>query len=172
MMAVLQNGPAALHQQANDRQFAMDLITILAEYGPWSWVVGGMVLLAIELLVPGGIFIWLGAAAIAVGLITLAQPIGWPMQWLLFGALTIASIVAWLNFSRRRKDDETDSPLLNRRAARFIGREVALKDAINDGFGRVELGDTVWRVSGPTLDAGTKVRITGADGAVLTVEPI
>lgn len=150
----------------------MDLIALIAEYGPWSWIVGGMVLLAIELLVPGGVFVWLGAAAVAVGLISLAQPISWPMQWLLYGALAIASVVAWLNYARRHKETETDRPLLNKRAARFIGREVALKEDINDGFGRVELGDTVWRVSGPNLTAGTKVKITGAEGAVLTVEPV
>lgn len=150
----------------------MDLIALIAEYGAWSWIVGGMVLLAIELIVPGGVFVWLGTAGIAVGLITLAQPISWPMQWLLYGALSIASVVGWLNYSKRRRDETTDSPLLNKRAARFIGQEVALKDAIVDGVGRVELGDTVWRVSGPALSAGAKVRITGSDGAVLTVEPV
>jgi len=36
----------------------------------------------------------------------------------------------------------------------------------------VVLGDTVWRVSGPELPVGQRVRIVGSDGAVLKVEAI
>ncbi len=45
-----------------------------------------------------------------------------------------------------------------------------IDEPIKDGFGRVALGDTVWRIAGPDLAAGQKVRIVGADGAVLKVE--
>jgi membrane protein implicated in regulation of membrane protease activity len=34
----------------------------------------------------------------------------------------------------------------------------------------VRIGDGVWKVSGPALAAGTTVRVTGVDGAVLTVQ--
>lgn len=148
----------------------MDLIALIAEYGAWSWIIGGMVLLAIELAVPGGVIVWLGAAAIAVGIITLVQPISWPIQWVLYGILSIASLLAWLNYARRKQGEQSDRPFLNQRAARFVGHEAVLKDGIDGGYGRVVLGDTVWRVSGPELPAGTRVRITGFEGAVLTVE--
>ena len=39
----------------------MDLINLFGEYVPWSWIVGGLVLLGIELVAPGGVFVWLGA---------------------------------------------------------------------------------------------------------------
>jgi membrane protein implicated in regulation of membrane protease activity len=45
-----------------------------------------------------------------------------------------------------------------------------INEPIADGFGRVTLGDTVWRISGPDLAAGRKIRIIGADGPVLKVE--
>ncbi len=51
-----------------------------------------------------------------------------------------------------------------------IGEEIVLNEPISDGFGRVPIGDTVWRVAGPDLPAGRKVRIVGHDGAVLKVE--
>lgn len=150
----------------------MDLIAFVVEYGPWSWIVGGMVLLAIELVVPGGIVVWLGVAAIAVGAISLVQPMSWPIQWVLYGVLSVASLVVWLNFSRRNRGEESDRPFLNRRASRFIGSEVVLKDAIVAGYGRVELGDTVWRVAGPDLPVGARVRIIGHDAATLRVEAV
>ena len=51
----------------------MDIIALVAQYGAWSWVVGGLVLLALELVVPGGIFLWLGGsvvvAIVGIGLV-------------------------------------------------------------------------------------------------------
>lgn len=148
----------------------MDLIALLAEYGPWSWIVGGMVLLAIELVVPGGVFIWLGTAAITTGIVVLIQPIDWPIQWALFGILAIVGIVLWLKFGRKQLEVETDSPFLNRRAARFVGHEAVLEEPINEGIGRLKLDDTMWRISGPDLPVGTRIKVTGFEGAILKVE--
>jgi membrane protein implicated in regulation of membrane protease activity len=147
----------------------MDLANFLGSYGPWAWIVAGLVLLGLELIVPGGFLLWLGIAGTVTGLAAMALPIGAPVQWVLFGALSLAAIFFWLRFSKGRMR-QSDRPYLNRRADRFIGHEVVLEEAITDGFGRVVLGDTVWRVSGPDLPAGRRVRIVGSEGAVLTVE--
>ena len=147
----------------------MNVIELVAQYGPWSWIVAGLALLALELVATGGVFIWLGAAAIVTGLLTLALPIFWPLQFVIYGALALASIAAWLKFRPR---SESDRPFLNRRLERFVGQEVVLDEPIRDGFGRVALGDTTWRVQGPDLAAGQKVRIVDADGAVLKVEAV
>ena len=45
-----------------------------------------------------------------------------------------------------------------------------LDEPIRDGIGRLALDDTVWRVQGPDLAAGSRVRIVEADGALLKVE--
>ena len=52
----------------------MDIIAFVAQYGLWSWVVGGLVLLALELVVPGGIFLWLGIAAVVTGILSGSSP--------------------------------------------------------------------------------------------------
>lgn len=148
----------------------MEVIAFIASYGPWAWIIGGIVLLAIELVVPGGIFVWLGAAAVVTGVLTLFVPMGWPIQWVVFGVLAILSLIGWLRFSRRNRGEESDRPFLNQRAARFIGQTVALSEPIKDGFGRVVLGDTTWRVTGPDLAVGTRVKIVGHEAAVLKVE--
>lgn len=147
----------------------MQIIDFLGQNTPWSWIIAGLVLLALELVLPGGFLLWMGIAGILTGLVVLFQPLDWPVQWLIFGALSLVSILAWVRFTRNRAA-QTDRPLLNQRAEQFIGREVVLNEAITGGFGRLTLGDSIWRISGPDLPAGDKVRIIGAEGAVLRVE--
>lgn len=149
----------------------MNLIETIASNGPWAWVIGGLILLGLELAVPGGILVWLGMAGIITGLVTLFWPLAWPLQFLVFGALSLISIVAWLRYAKNRPP-QTDRPYLNRRPDTFIGHEAVLEEPIREGFGRVALGDTLWRVAGPDLPAGRRVRIVGSDGAVLKVEAV
>ena len=147
----------------------MQIVDLIASYGAWSWIIAGAVLLALELVVPGGILLWLGISAIITGLAAMFQPqLAWPLQFLIFGVLAIASVFVWLRI--RPHGEPTDRPFLNRRAEKFVGQEVVLDEPIRDGFGRVALGDTTWRVQGPDLAAGQKVRIIDADGALLKVE--
>ena len=147
----------------------MQVIDYIASNGPWAWIVAGLVLLALELVVPGGFLLWMGISGIVTGVVALFWVIGWPLQWLIFGLLSLVSIVLWVRWTRSRPTP-TDRPYLNRRAEHLLGQEAVLEQAIEQGFGRVVLGDTVWRVSGADLPAGHKVRIVGHEGAVLKVE--
>lgn len=149
----------------------MNLIELIAANAGWAWVTAGLVLLALELVVPGGYLLWLGISGLITGFVVLFEPIAWPLQWLMFGVLSLVTIFLWTRWSRSRSND-TDSPYLNRRADRFIGHEVVLNEPIAGGFGRVTLDDTIWRVAGPDLPAGHRVRITGSNGAVLLIEPV
>lgn len=148
----------------------MAIIDLFVSYGPWGWFVAGLVLLALELLVPGGYFLWLGAAGLLTGVLAFIGIITWPWQVTIFGALALIIVVGWTLATRRRRD-QSDSPFLNRRAERYVGHEGVIDEPIKDGAGRMALGDTIWRIEGPDLAAGTRVRITGVSGAVLTVEP-
>lgn len=147
----------------------MQIFSLIAAFGPWSWIVAGLILLALELVAPGGFLLWLGVSGIITGLIGMVHRLDWPVQWVIFGILGLVSIALWVRFTRGRQT-VSDRPYLNRRADRFIGHEAVLEQGIVDGFGRIELGDTVWRVAGPDMAAGQRVRIIGADGAVLQVE--
>lgn len=146
----------------------MQVIDFIATHGAWSWVVAGLILLALELVVPGGVLVWLGGAALVTGLLALLVNIFWPLQFVIFGVLALVSIGLWLKF--RGPGVASDRPFLNQRASRFIGQEAVLDEPIRDGIGRLALDDTVWRVQGPDLAAGSRVRIIEADGALLKVE--
>lgn len=149
----------------------MDLIGWIGSNSPWAWMVIGVVLLALELVIPGGYLLWLGVAGIITGLAAMVQPIDWPFQFLIFGGLSLILIVAWMRYFKGR-GEQTDSPFLNRRAEAFVGHEAVLDEPIRDGFGRLSLGDTIWRIAGPDLPAGKRVRVVAAEGAVLRVEAV
>ncbi len=51
-----------------------------------------------------------------------------------------------------------------------IGRSLVVEDAIQNGRGKVRVGDTVWQAKGPDTPAGARVTVTGAEGTVLVVE--
>jgi membrane protein implicated in regulation of membrane protease activity len=89
---------------------------------------------------------------------------------MLFALLSLASIVGWRMWQRRHPD-ESDQPMLNRRAEQYIGRVFVLEAAIENGFGKVRVADSLWRVKGPDAPVGSRVRVTAADGIILVVEP-
>ena len=146
----------------------MVLLELFQTYGPWAWIVLGLVLLALELVVPGGYFLWLGSAGVVTGALAFVPGISWPWQVTIFGVLAIVIVIGWTVLTRNRKQT-TDQPFLNKRAERYVGHEGIIAEPIKDGWGRLTLDDTIWRIAGPDLAAGQKVRVVATDGAVLKV---
>ena len=138
--------------------------------GPWAWIIAGGVLLALELAVPGAFMMWLGLAAVLVGLITFVIDWSWQAQGIAFAVFALASVPLWRRFARQ-VDPQTEAPLLNRRTEAMVGSVYTLDRPIVDGIGAVRIGDTVWRVSGSDAPAGSRVKVVRADGANLMVEP-
>jgi len=136
----------------------------------WNWWLLGMILMVIEVLVPGTFFLWLGIAAFCVGLLLIPFPqLAWQLQWLIFALLAVGSIVAWRLYSKRYPMMSSD-PLLNRRAQQYVGRVLTLDAPIVNGQGRSRVDDTTWKVTGADCPAGTRVRVVGTDGIALKVE--
>jgi membrane protein implicated in regulation of membrane protease activity len=150
---------------------------IFAELGPWNWMVLGFALLTLEILTPGVFMLWIGLAALVVGALSLmfwsAGFWVWQVQILVFLALALVCAFAGKKIMSGR-GSASDQPLLNRRGDQLIGRTATLTEPITDGRGRIKIGDTTWRVSGPDLPAGTKVRVKAAADLdlELVVEPV
>jgi membrane protein implicated in regulation of membrane protease activity len=147
-----------------------DLVSSIAALGPWAWIIAGVVFLALELAVPGAFMMWLGIAALLVGVISLLVVWSWQWQFVAFAVFALISVPLWRRFARR-VEPPSDSPLLNRRAEALVGRIFTLEKPIVDGTGSVRIDDTIWRVHGPDRPAGSRVKVTHADGANLAVEP-
>ena len=137
----------------------------------WVWLTLGLVLAGLEMLVPGVYLIWLAAAAIVTGVLTLAFDLSLPMQVVDFVFLSLIAAFSARRFLRDRPIESSD-PLLNRRGARMVGETALVVTAIEHGSGRVRLGDSEWIARGPEVAAGERVRIVGTDGASLLIEPL
>jgi inner membrane protein len=147
-----------------------DLFAHVVALGAWSWIIAGAILLAFELAVPGAFMMWLGLAAVLVGVISLAVDWSWQWQCVAFAVFSLASVPLWRRFARN-VEPVNEAPLLNRRTEALVGRVFTLEKPIVDGVGTVRIDDTIWRVRGPDRPAGSRVRVTQADGANLAVEP-
>jgi membrane protein implicated in regulation of membrane protease activity len=136
----------------------------------WLWMIGGVILLAAEILAPGIFLIFVGAAAVATGVFALLFGLGLPAQLALFALYTVIAVMIGRRFYANSNTDSSD-PLLNDRAARLVGRVVTVVETVDNGGGRVRVGDSEWSARGGPAAAGERVRVTGIDGNCLKVEP-
>jgi inner membrane protein len=134
----------------------------------WLWLLAAVVLGIAELLVPGVFLIFLASAAALTGLATLAFGLPVAAQLLLFAILSVGTVYAGRRWYVRNPMPSSD-PLLNDRAARLRGETLVVVQAIENGRGRVRVGDSVWACRGPDCPVGSRVRVVGADGSCLKV---
>lgn len=135
------------------------------------WLLFAILLAAAELLVPGAFLIWIAAAAALTGVATFATGMPLAFQFVVFALVSAASVVAGRRLYGTRHP-ESEGPQLNDRIGRLIGETVLVVDAIENGEGRVKVGDGVWPARGPDAVAGSRVRVIGARGTCLEVEPV
>jgi len=135
----------------------------------WLWLIGGVLMLILEVIAPGFFLVFLGAAAMATGLFTLLFGLGTASQLALFALYAVIAVLVGRRFYANRTSDSTD-PLLNDRAGRMVGKVVTVVEAVDEHSGRVRVGDSEWSARGGPAAAGERVRITGIDGNCLTVE--
>jgi inner membrane protein len=134
----------------------------------WMWVLGGLLLLVIEVTTPGGFFaVFFGLGAILVGA---ARALGWSgPAWLEWLAFTLLSVVSLLLFRR---------PLMQRfnlsggkRVDRFEDEAaLVLEDITPGGVGKAELRGTTWnaRTDGASVLArGRRCRVERVEGLTL-----
>ena len=135
----------------------------------WLWLIGGVLLLILEVIAPGFFLVFIGAAAIATGLFTVLFGLGSAPQLALFALYAVIAVMVGRKFYANRSADSTD-PLLNDRVGRLVGKSVTVVAAVDEHGGRVRVGDSEWSARGGPAAAGERVRITGIDGNCLKVE--
>src|SRR6266853_3128130 len=143
--------------------------TLIASLGVWAWFIAGGLLLVLEVLAPGVFMLWLSHAALLVGVIALFVDWPWQAQFVAFAAFAVAAIPLWRQLALK-VEAATDQPFLNRRNEAFVGRIFTLEKPIVDGTGTLGIDDTVWRITGADVPAGSRVKVTRVDGTALRVE--
>jgi membrane protein implicated in regulation of membrane protease activity len=135
----------------------------------WLWLLLGFLLFAIEVLTPGGFFVFFfGVGAIIVALLTAFDLAGPPwLQWLLFGGISVATLLLFrkpLQDRLRSKEPAVDS---------IVGQTAVAMDPIGvRELGRAELRGTVWTASnaGETpIAPGQRCAVERVEGLTLYI---
>ena len=136
------------------------------------WLAAALVLAILEVLAPGFFMAFLAAGAAVTGFVVLALPgLHAITQALLFALFSGVAVVLGRRWYHRSPATPASRDL-NDRTAKLIGKTVEVCEPIVGGEGRVRVGDGAWTAKGSDMPAGTRVRITGAAGSVLLVEPL
>ena len=137
----------------------------------WLWLIGGVLLLIAELIAPGYFLMFIGAAAVATGVLTLVLPLALAVQFGIFAVLAILAARIGGKRAYASRYDHTSHPMLNDPTARLLGRVVVVTEAVDRNGGRVRVGDGEWSARGGPAAIGDRVRIVDVDGNCLKVEP-
>jgi membrane protein implicated in regulation of membrane protease activity len=135
---------------------------------PALWIIIGLVLAALEMVVPGFILIWFGVAGVVTGILAFfIKSAYWQLG--IFAVLSGILVIASQIISRRMSKPGSD-PV---GATRLIGVEgTVLRPIAPPEMGRVKVLGEEWRAESKTaLEEGTKVKITSVEGTHLVVEP-
>ena len=138
----------------------------------WMWLVLGLVLLAGEIVVPGGIILlFFGVAAMIVGALAAGGLDGpaW-FQWLLFSGISIVSLLTLRGPILRRMTAKHDPA---EAIDSLVGKSVvALDDLAPGAEGKVELRGAPWTAENTgeaALVKGQKCVVERVDGLKLFV---
>ncbi|KAB7648240.1 NfeD family protein [Polymorphobacter fuscus] len=143
---------------------------MIALINPWGWAILAAILAGAEMAVPGVFMIWLAGGAAATAIVSAVFDIGWEAQLVIFAAFSILAVIIGRSLFGEDVSQPAD-PALNRRGERLLGTSVTVTEALHNGRGRVQVGDSAWAAEGPDLPVGARARITGIEGATLHVEP-
>jgi len=142
----------------------------------WYWIVGGVILILLELVIPSFFVLWFGLGALIVGLLLLIAP-GFPFagQILLWTIVSVVMTVLWFRVFRRIKNKTR----IGTAEGDIIG-EIGLLTVDTAPFkrGKVRfqrpiLGAEEWPcISEAEIAIGTRVKLVSIEGSFLKVTQV
>lgn len=139
----------------------------------WHWWILAAVFFALELTAPGAFLLWLGFAATLCGFVFWAFPeITFMNELIIFAGVSFVLLLIWYK-SFRGYVPHSAQPHLNDRASALIGSVHLLDHPIAHNLGKIKVNDSYWRVEGPDLKKGIKIKVVDVkDGSTLLVEEV
>jgi len=142
-------------------------------FGVWGWMSFGVILMLLELFVPGTFMVWFGFGAILTGLwVALLAPLSAGMQILIFTLMSVISVIfGFFVYGKLFGKNKENAGDLRTGAKRFIGQTFIVSEAIKDGNGKLKVGDTVWLAKAQNdIEKDEKVIVKDVKGTILIVE--
>lgn len=151
----------------------LDFINTSVVY--WHWIVFGLLLITIELFVPVFVTLWLGAAAIIVGMLMLLTGMGVNAQLAIWVVLSTAFVLLWHKYISPRLLDKTTAGLSKEAMVGQQGLVIEYNAQATRGtlrFPAPVLGNDEWEfLCESELSSGDKVQVTDISGNRLIVKP-
>ncbi len=138
----------------------------------WHWCVFGLILLILEVLTPGAMFVlFFGLSAISVGLLVyFVDSIAPWIQWFLFSIFSVLGLL----FFRKKLLIQFDIKVSKDNVDSFINQQVVTNETIEvNQEGKVEFRGSQWtakNIGKSVLVKGQQALIESADGLKLNIK--
>ena len=150
-----------------------EIMNFFSTWSFWSWLSIGVLLMIAELFIPGTFVMWFGLGAVLTGLIVgVFGGLSITMQLFIFVVMSLISLALGVFVygkvfgPNKEKGNDTRTG-----AQRLIGKSFIVSETIQNGQGKILVGDTVWLArSKKKIAKGTEVVVVGTDGTQLLVE--
>jgi membrane protein implicated in regulation of membrane protease activity len=138
----------------------------LFELKPTVWIVAGLILAALEMVIPGLVIIWFGIAGVVTGILAIFIHNQY-IQFSIFIVLSGVMVVLSQRIARRITHAEPEQVGANR-MTNAIG--LVVQDIKPPELGRVKVNGDEWRAQADTeITRGMKVRVLNVEGTHLQV---
>ncbi|PIE71281.1 MAG: hypothetical protein CSA22_03180 [Deltaproteobacteria bacterium] len=142
----------------------------------WHWLLGGMLLMLLELFIPTFMILWFGLGGLVTGLILLMAPtipLAWQMLfWLMFSCLFGAF---WFIILKPRMTDKTMAGIQQEAILGETGQVIRIPTEETRGIVRFTtplMGSDEWPfLCDQPVAMGDRVRIIDISGNTLVVSP-
>ena len=136
---------------------------------PWILAIGSVVVAVAELQCPGYYLIWIAAGGAIAALASFAVDRASTSQISVFSvSCSLSCIWGYFVYQRMIRSSEGNPPL-NQRNLEMVGAKGVVTQALENGQGKVKLGDSVWLAEGPNLKTGTPVIVKEVRGTIVLV---
>lgn len=138
----------------------------------WHWIVGGIVLVLAELVIPSFFIVWFGLGALLTGLLTLAFGLSVTAQLATWTLASLAMVVLWFRVFKqsfvKTRVGTADGEVIGE-----IGLLVSAVAPFERGkvrFQRPVLGSEEWVcLADAPIAAGERVKVVAVEGSFLKV---
>ncbi len=149
-----------------------ELFSFLNHWGMWGWLTFGLILMILELIIPGTFVIWFGFGAVVTGIVMAFVTLTVSGQLATFALCSAVSLCFGFFVYKRIFGANKNVGTQDRTGAqKYIGQSFKVVEAIEDDMGKVAVGDTVWLAkSNHPIAKGRRAKVVAVEGTILIVE--
>lgn len=136
----------------------------------WYWFSAALLLLVLEILIPGAFLMWIGLGAAGVGGFLLLFPTA-SFAWQLAALAVSVTAAVLLGMAWQKRTQRTQEHGLNLGLETYIGRTAVVSQDFVQGQGRIRLDDSFFSAyADQSIVAGQSVVVVGVGDLGLQVQ--